>query len=199
MVVLQEDVPFPVTTSPAAIREFLAGDGVRVVFSTYQSADKVAAAAGGVRFDLGVFDEPHRTARGVDTEFALPLGEENIAIAKRLFMTATRRVFSPALRERAPLASMDDPRLYGRIAYSLNFRQAADIGVICRPKVIVSVVTGADLREALADAGVKIGGRKIALRDVACRYALAQAMKRLGLKKAFTFHGTVARARRRSS
>jgi predicted helicase len=195
VIVQQEDVPFPVTTDPEKIREFLLGDGIRVVFSTYQSAGRVAHGAGALHFDLGVFDEAHRTAKGVNSEFSLPLNEEHIPIAKRLFMTATRRVFSSAAKDRAPVASMDDQALYGEIAYSLSFRQAADLGIICRPKVLVSVVTRCELRIALKEVGVVLDGNAVALRDIAGRYALAEAMRRYDLKKGFTFHATIARAK----
>ena len=59
------DVSFHVDTDPAIVRRFLnrpATDGVRVVFSTYQSAPVVARGFRGLApFDLGIFDEAHKT------------------------------------------------------------------------------------------------------------------------------------------
>jgi predicted helicase len=52
-------------TDAAKVREFLAvrKEGVRIVFSTYQSAHVVGEACQGLEaFDLGIFDEAHKTA-----------------------------------------------------------------------------------------------------------------------------------------
>ena len=59
LIVHQSDLDFPVTTKSKDVKHFLERpfDGVRIVFSTYQSADKVADGAKGiVPFELGIFD-----------------------------------------------------------------------------------------------------------------------------------------------
>ena len=64
-IVRQADVDFPVTTDPSTVRSFLSRgfDGTKLVLSTYQSAHVVAEGMDpGLRFDLAVFDEAHRTA-----------------------------------------------------------------------------------------------------------------------------------------
>jgi predicted helicase len=65
LIVHQKDLDFPVTTDADAVRDFLSapGDGVRIVFSTYQSAHVVGEATRGMEaFCIGVFDEAHNTA-----------------------------------------------------------------------------------------------------------------------------------------
>ena len=181
------ELPIPVTTVPSEIRRFLEGSGVRVVFSTYESSERIREAAADAEFDLAICDEAHRTARAGHSGFTLPLDEEKLRIRRRLFMTATRRVFSQRIRNTSLVHSMDDVPLYGRIAYSLNFRQAADRGIICPYKMLVSVVTASELREYLKQTGVNTDGRIRGADEIAGRYALAQAVTRLGLRKAFTF------------
>ncbi len=188
------ELPIPVTTQPGEIRRFLSGPGVRTVFSTYQSSERVREAVedmGGFQFDLAICDEAHRTARAGHSDFTLPLNEEHLPIRRRLFMTATRRIYSQRIKNTAPVHSMDDVPLYGQIAYSLNFRQAADLGIICPYKLLVSVVTRAELAEYIRQTGVQMDRGVKALEEVAGRYALSRAMTRLGLRKAFTFHKTV--------
>lgn len=82
-----KDVPFEVKTDPSVVRSFLEHgsdeDIIRVVFSTYHSADKVAKGLpAGFRFDVGVFDEAHKTTEG---RFGLALKDENLPIDRRLF------------------------------------------------------------------------------------------------------------------
>src|SRR2546430_3046991 len=65
LVLRSSDLDFPVTTDSAQVRAFLAAkfDGVKLVFSTYQSAHVVAAGMKrGDAFDLAIFDEAHKTA-----------------------------------------------------------------------------------------------------------------------------------------
>ena len=103
------DVPFHVDTDPAIVRRFLnrpATDGVRVVFSTYQSAPVVAKGLRGLApFDLGIFDEAHKTTGLLRGTFAFALDDARLRIRKRLFFTATPRhidIQAPRPRGRLP-------------------------------------------------------------------------------------------------
>ena len=63
--VTQADLDFEVSTNSATVRQFLDApfNGPKVVFSTYQSAAVVARAMkAGEQFDIGIFDEAHKTA-----------------------------------------------------------------------------------------------------------------------------------------
>ena len=69
------------TTDVGEVREFLAapGDGVQIVFSTYQSAHVVGKAAQNIDgFDLGIFDEAHRTAGREGAKFGFALENKNL-------------------------------------------------------------------------------------------------------------------------
>ena len=76
LLVRPSDLDFAVTTQSADVRRFLERptDSVRLVFSTYQSSQVVAAAVTGLPpFDFGVFDEAHKTAGREGARFALAL------------------------------------------------------------------------------------------------------------------------------
>jgi predicted helicase len=92
IVIRPEDADFPVRTDPAIVGRFLddGDDAVSVVFCTYQSAPVVGEAmTGRPAFDLGIFDEAHKTTGREGTRFAFALKNENLPIRKRLFLTAT--------------------------------------------------------------------------------------------------------------
>ena len=107
-----------------------------VVFSTYQSIDAVSAAqkAGLPDFDLIICDEAHRTtgvtlAKEDDSHFVKVHNNQVVAGAKRLYMTATPRLFNDdtknaALEKDAILCSMDDLDLYGPVFYRIGFGEA---------------------------------------------------------------------------
>lgn len=128
LVLHQADVDFPVTTEREAVRTFLERqtNGVKVIFSTYQSARVVAAGLGKTeRFDFGILDEAHTTAGREGAQFGFALQDAHLGIAKRLFMTATPRHYDVRKRDKEGEArlvySMDVPEAYGPVAYRLSF------------------------------------------------------------------------------
>lgn len=196
-----EDLPIPVTTDPAAIERFLAEHpgGPRVLFATYQSAGAVAEAAraAGATFDLGVFDEAHRTAGRRDGTFSLALADSGIPIRKRLFMTATPKVLKRRRKDAASEGSisMDDEDIYGRTCYSLSFREAAERRIICGYRVLVSVVTSRELGVEAGETAVRLpDGSSVPLEDAAALVALSRAVGKVSATKVLSFHRTVADA-----
>jgi predicted helicase len=123
---------FPVTTDPAVIARFLhlRGEGLRVVFATYQSSPRIAEAQAGrtPAFDLVIADEAHRCAGPQAGIFATVLNPAMIKARKRLFMTATPRYFTGRLREEASeadweIASMDDEAKFGPVLHRPPLRR----------------------------------------------------------------------------
>lgn len=150
------DLQLPPTTDAQALADSLSdapvSDGLQVVFATYQSIGVVheaqtLAGDGWRDFDLVICDEAHRTT-GVtlsgEDESAFTRIHDNayIRAEKRLYMTATPRIFNPktknAAQERdAVLASMDDEKLYGPVFHRLGFGQAVSQGLLTDYKVVV--------------------------------------------------------------
>lgn len=120
------DLALPATTDPETLATRMRsartdGEGMRVVFATYQSIDVVAQAqklAGLEPFDLIVCDEAHRTtgvtiADAEESAFVRVHDTDYLRGSKRLYMTATPRIYDDASkakagRAQAVLASMDD-------------------------------------------------------------------------------------------
>src|SRR6266496_1815130 len=198
----QSDLDFEVSTDSASVRQFLDApfDGTKVVFSTYQSAGVVGRAMRtGEQFDIGVFDEAHKTAGREGRNYAFALEDSNIAIRKRLFITATPRHYNPHKRNQAGEAqlvfSMDNPQVYGQQAFILTFGEAAEREIICGYKVIISVITSDTVTNELLRRGeVLVGGDSIRARQVANQIALRDAINKYDVKKIFTFHKTVRSA-----
>jgi predicted helicase len=128
-------------------------DGFTVIFSTYQSIQVVAEAqgAGVPDFDLIVCDEAHRTtgvtlAESDESSFVRVHDNHFIAGKKRLYMTATPRIYAEqsktkAKEAEATLASMDDEKIYGEEFHRLNFGQAVSAGLLSDYKVLVLAVS----------------------------------------------------------
>lgn len=160
------DLEVPVSTNGADIAErFSHGKraaGLQVVFSTYQSLPAVheAQAAGLDDFDLVICDEAHRTTgvtlAGEDaSNFVRIHDADYIRAARRLYMTATPRLFDDATKGKAAehsaeLASMDDEAVYGPEFHRLGFGEAVEKGLLTDYKVLVMTVDEEVAAEALS-------------------------------------------------
>ncbi|MEH0820471.1 MULTISPECIES: DEAD/DEAH box helicase [unclassified Micromonospora] len=150
------DLALPATTNVDVLRRRI-GDGeadsnaMIVVFATYQSIGVVAEAQQGARqFDLIVADEAHRTTGatlvGTD-ESAFVRVHDNTYLpgAKRLYMTATPRIYDDSSKAKAGeanavLCSMDNEELYGPEFHRLGFGEAVEQDLLTDYKVLVLTV-----------------------------------------------------------
>jgi superfamily II DNA or RNA helicase len=195
----QSDLDFPVSTGAVSVRSFLGVPfaGVKLVFSTYQSASVVGLAMQpGEAFDFAVFDEAHKTAGREGRNFAFALADTNLSIRKRLFLTATPRHYNPLTKDEegdaALVFSMDKPNVYGPQAYRLTFAEAARRGIICGYKVIISVITSEMVTNELLSRGeVVVNGDAVRARQVANQLALKDVVVKYKLNKVFTFHSRI--------
>lgn len=138
--------------------------GMTVVFSTYQSIDVIARAQkvllknGFPEFDLIVCDEAHRTT-GVslagedESAFTKVHDADFIKAKKRLYMTATPRLYSDdtkskAAQSEAVLCSMDDQALYGEEMYRIGFGEAVERNLLTDYKVLILTLNDKDVPEA---------------------------------------------------
>lgn len=198
----QSDLDFEVSTNAASVRAFLDASftGTKMIFCTYQSAKVIGEALRADEiFDLGIFDEAHKTAGREGRNFAFALEDENLPIRKRLFLTATPRHYNPHQRDREGesklVFSMDRPEVYGPQIYRLTFAEAARRGIICGYKVIISVITSEMVTNELLSRGeVLVNGDAVLARQVANQIALRDAVEKYGTRKIFTFHKTVKSA-----
>ena len=160
-----EELAFPASTSVEQIKhQYFAlqhdkREGMLVVFSTYQSIERIAAAQSAIgeelTFDLIICDEAHRTT-GVtlkgDDESAFVRVHDNdfIRARKRMYMTATPRLYKESDQKKAKdqdayLCSMDNPELYGEEFYRLGFGEAVDKNLLSDYKVLILNVEPGDV------------------------------------------------------
>lgn len=131
-----------------------------IIFSTYQSALRIKEAqeVGLGEIDLIICDEAHRTVgamystneRDDKNAFTLCHSDGNIKATKRLYMTATPKVYSESSKAKAKekdnvIYSMDDADIFGEEIYTLNFERAIALGLLTDYKVIILAVRSENL------------------------------------------------------
>ena len=154
-----EDLALPASTNVASVVYQLKAHeqdrrkkGLTVVFSTYQSIDVISKAQKkyGRPFDLIICDEAHRTT-GVtlegDDESAFVKVHDNafLAARKRLYMTATPRIYGEVAKAKAQemdaaICSMDNPDFYGEEFYRIGFGKAVEKLLLSDYKVLILTV-----------------------------------------------------------
>ncbi|MEO9133174.1 MAG: DEAD/DEAH box helicase family protein, partial [Sphingomonas sp.] len=191
------DLDYPATTNAAKLASkaaLTAPDRMTVVFSTYQSIQVISDAQkqhGFPEFDLIICDEAHRTTGATlagedESNFVKIHNQDFIAGKKRVYMTATPRVFGDNVKSKASevsaeLASMDDEKLFGETLFARGFGWAVENQLLTDYKVLVLAVD-----EAMVSSGVQNrladGGSELKLDDATKIIGCYKALTKSGLK-----------------
>ena len=151
------ELRYPATTEPARLATEMSkrhdAQHMSVVYSTYHSIDVISRAQhehGLENFDLIICDEAHRTTGvtfGDDDEsaFVSVHDADYIRSAKRLYMTATPRIYSDvaeaqAEKDNAKLYGMNKEEWFGKELFVITFSEAVKRGLLVDYKVIVLAV-----------------------------------------------------------
>ena len=212
-----QELKIPVTTDPSSISHTLQNpdsNKMTAVFCTYQSLPLIEKAQdeGAPPFDVIFCDEAHRTT-GVEapgdktSPFVLVHDADRIRANKRLYMTATPRLYTEGAKAKAArhdieVFSMDDPETYGEEFHRLPFSKAVEQDLLSDYKVVVLAMS-----EQSADAVLQTyrtsGGSEININDatkiVGCWRALQNPERKSyddpeirPLTRAIAFTNTIA-------
>ena len=195
------DLEYPATTKADKLANDVAkrksSDAMTVVFATYQSLQVISDAQskhGLGDFSLIVCDEAHRTTgatreRKEESNFVKIHDSNYVRGEKRLYMTATPRVFGDAARSRAReeniiLYTMDNEKMFGATLFERGFGWAVEEGLLSDYKVVVlgidEEMVSVSLQNRLAD-----GDTELKLDDATKIIGCYRALTKRGLKNKF--------------
>ena len=197
------DLGIEVDTDPQVVADFLKKPtkGNKVLITTYQSGHVVSQGLKkvGLTFDLGIYDEAHKTVGQKDKVFAHLLYDENVKVKNRVFMTATEREFRGNSDE---YLSMDDPNIYGTIIDELSFKAALeqDPPILSDYKIVTTIVTKDEIEKIINDNDfVKSDGKDWTVEGDASTFASLIALRKLikerNLKHVVSFHSSISRSK----
>ena len=172
-------------------------NGPKIAFTTYQSSDKLAAAArkAGINFDLAILDEAHKTVGIHSKKFATLLNDKKVKIHRRLFMTATERVFRGGNDE---VLSMDSEKDYGARFHQLSFKEAIKQRIVSDYKILTMTVSDGRIRE-LVDKNLilNLDPRDLdeaEAQSIAAGIALKRVYEKYKITHAISFHRSIRAA-----
>ena len=198
-------LPFPVTNDVGEIAHFLKREEDQVVFSTYQSSPLIGQAQknGEVpHFDLVIADEAHRVAGKNDSPFQTVLDDQQIRSQRRLFATATPRIYRTGLKKAAEefgveVVDMSDEKSFGKRFHTLTFGEAIKRELLTDYRVLIVGVDNERIKECIenrllvaTDTGLSTDAKSLA-----AQVGLLKAIKDWNLRRLISFHGRVKRAK----
>jgi superfamily II DNA or RNA helicase len=199
------DLPFPVSSDVNEIAEFLKSDRDQVIFSTYHSSPLIAEAQKNTdtpRFDLVIADEAHRCAGKSDTVFGTVLNDQLIKGDRRLFATATPRIYRSGLKKAAEefgveVLDMNDERNFGKRFHTLTFGEAIRREQLTDYRVLIVGVDDDRIKEWIESRRLVATDTGLATdaRSLAGQIGLLKAIKDWNLRRLISFHSRVKGAR----
>ena len=191
------ELRYPATTEPVRLAAEMTkrhdAQHMSVVFSTYHSIEVIHRAQqdhGLADFDLIVCDEAHRTTGATfesedESAFVKVHDADFIHAAKRLYMTATPRIYgdsakASAEKDNVALCSMDDESLYGKELYVITFSEAVKRQLLVDYKVIVLAVEEAHVSRRLQNL-LKDENNQLRVDDAAKIVGCWKALSKQGL------------------
>ena len=156
----------PVSTYYKTLKPYIENkpkDAMTVIFSTYHSIDVVRKAMNNIGFDIIFCDEAHRTTGVEDKSFFTVIHDnKNIQGKKRLYMTATPRIYSDVIKAKMgrSIYSMDNEKDYGPNFHILNFTDAVSQNILSDFRVKIAIVPAdkvdKEFQQSIADADKSI-------------------------------------------
>ena len=202
-VVYTQDLGIQVNTNVDKIQKWLSkkGDNIKVVFTTYQSGNVIAEAARKAKltFDVGIYDEAHKTVGRKDKLFSYLIFDKNIKVKRRVFMTATERRYKGSSDE---ILSMDNYNWYGDTFEIMSFKEAIEQKepILCDYKIATIFINESEYEKFLND-NIYVKPQKgkwndeIEMKSLTSLIALRKGVNKYPITHAITFHNSIAKAK----
>ncbi|WP_420802757.1 Helicase associated domain protein [Streptomyces adustus] len=188
----------PCSTDPDELIAWTAGPETVTVFATYASVGmgtlQRAHAAGLPVWDLMVVDEAHRVSGDGLKPWAAVHDQMQIPAVRRLYMTATARVWEADGERPRLVASMDeDSPVFGPVAYKLKLSEAIRLGLVAPYQVLCLDIRDPHLYAAMTTevtGSDAVRGARLA----AVQTGLMRAAAQERFRRVLSFHSRVGEA-----
>jgi len=172
------------TTKPNIIAQRLKQDKL-IVLCTYQSSQLLKNS----KFDLGLFDEAHKTVNS--DSFGFTLHDENCLINERVFFTATPKYYKG---NDEMCISMCNEQIYGKEVFNYPYSQAKDDGYVLDFQILTYIVPE-NMEDIINENYIKQDNLNVKSEVLISALILAQHIKNnIDSKKILTYHNTIDNA-----
>ena len=197
------EIGIEVNTDKEVITSFLKKESekTKIIITTYQSGKTLINAVKqlNINFDVGIFDEAHKTVGNAKKPFAQLLYDDNIKIKKRLFMTATERVFKG---DSDQIVSMDDENIYGKVVDQFSFKSALEQNppILSDYRIFSTIISKNQIKELIENNEIVCTGNRLWSFEAdastfAALITLRKIIKEHKIKHIISFHRNIKRAK----
>lgn len=194
----EESQGLPCTTNPDELVAWMSGLETVTVFATYAAVGlgvlQRAHSAGLGVWSLMVVDEAHRTSGDGLKPWAVVHDQAQLPAERRLYMTATARVWESEGERPRLVASMEDGSpVFGPVAYKLTLSEVIGRGIVAPYQVLCLDIRDPDLYAALtteATGSDAVRGARLA----AVQTGLMRAAVEERFRRVLSFHSRVSEA-----
>jgi len=185
------------TTKTKKIKDFLMNSNGResIIFSTYQSCKKICRATSDIfEFDLMICDEAHQAA-GINLSKGEIHSDSCINATKRLYMTATPKMLSEAVKQRvlsdAKQYCMSDESVFGRQVHLYSFKEGIERGMLSDYEIVALGCLDKHKANSIKD---EQNPQFKEIQETAKLHALTKALKTRKVTHCVSFHSNVTKA-----
>ncbi len=172
------------TTDVNVIKQQMA-NGRIIILCTYQSSKLVK----NLKFDLGIFDEAHKTVNNDTYGFALD--NNNCKIKERIFFTATPKYYNGDNEE---CVAMNNESIYGKEVFNYSFQKAKEEKNVLDFQIITYVVPK-HMEDLVNEMYIKKHNLNVPSETVISAIMMAQQISTTdNCKKILTYHNTINNA-----
>lgn len=194
------DILEPVTTDSDVVAAWLrrpTTSALRLIVGTHKSAHVIGEGLqqAATEAELLIVDEAHRTAGHADKRSAVIHDDDVLPARRRLYMTATPRVFTAGKNQ--IVVSMDDESVFGPILFDYPFSEAIKDGYLDDYRLLVVGVTKAEVLAVLRTAAQELSPKASLPTEHAAmvQAAIARAAVHYDLRRVLAFCPRVADAK----
>lgn len=195
-----EDLLVEHSSDVARLKQFIRGQGPRVILTTYASAPLVGGVLRSMRRKASILvaDEAHRAVSG--GHYSSVVRDSDLKVDKRVFLTATPRILRPQDKARSALLSMDDETMFGPVSYRMSFSEAIQKDLLADYDVYVIAAFDRQARDDVTLAkSVKTPSGVVPARQAATARAVIDLCAGKGATRVISFHNSIKSAKEMAS
>lgn len=161
-----------------------------IIISTYQSSKKLNKI--NIHWDMIIYDEAHRTTGYDEQLFSNSIADSFIPAKKRLFMTATPKIYTNIEPVSGTVYSMDNKNMYGDLIYKYTIRNGINDGYLSDYTICTLNIDNLNVKRYFINNELVYTENIVTdSHNMACALATKNAVNDLNCKHMLTYHNSI--------
>jgi superfamily II DNA or RNA helicase len=162
-----------------------------IIIATYQSCERLEDYFSEETADLIIFDEAHKTVS--DSLFSYALYDKNIKAKKRLFVTATPKIYDKIANnddDDDEIVSMKNEDLYGKCIYTYQIGQAIEECRLTSYEICLMYITNNEIKN-YKNKIINVNGEEMNFHYIATCMMIKKMFNEGSISHLLTYHSSI--------